>query len=284
MGIRFGRSAAVIAAVALLAGPAAATAATPTWTKVGTGLTGNISGVAPGVSGWVIVRDNKAAGQNRISLLSDTDVVTALTWPGTAPKDLESVAAVPGVSGDYAALTSSGTGSLFAISGTTVTVVSQFTVPRGTSNVESFALTQVGSAVVAVWATRGSTTAPANVFAATFTPSTGVFGRVATAKVSVPYPDSDLRQVTDLAIVNANLVGSAASDPGDSGPFDSALYNLGSVTVSAGRVALTITTPTSLGSYGGHKIEGVACSGTTGLLGSDDEKLGGWVRTDGFCG
>jgi hypothetical protein len=280
------RAIGVVAAVAVatvVAGAPVARGADTTWTEVASGTTGGISGLAPAASGWVVVRDNKLAGQDRVALLSDDGAVTELTWPGTAPQDLESLAAVPGASGEYAALTSTGEGSLISLPGPAVSVDGQFTVPKGTRNIESLALTQVGTTTVALWATRGSTTAPANVYAATFTPATGVFGRVSTTKVSVPYPTSSLRQVSDLTVVAGRVIGASTSDPGVAGPFDSALYDLGTVTVSAGRAVFSSSAPQLLGTYPGHKVEGIACSGTVGLLGSDDEKLGGWMRAESFC-
>jgi hypothetical protein len=261
-----------------------ATAFNETWTTVASGTTGGISGLAPqSGAGWVVVRDNKSAGQNRIALLSDSAMVTPLTWPGTQPQDLEALTAVPDMPGQFVALTSAGRGYVLTVGATSVTVLRTFTVPRGTANIESFTLTGVGADIVSVWATRGSTTAPAKVFAATFASTTGQFGTVVTGRVTVPYPTSNLRQIADLAVVGGRLIGSATSDPGANGPFASALYDLGSITVTAGRVSLTIQTPLSLGRLDGHKVEGIACSGGQGLLGSDDEKAGGAVRTTTVC-
>lgn len=271
----------IVAAIVLVAGPAPAEDGT--WTRVGVGITEGISGLAPAGTGWVIARDNKVAGQNRVALLDGAGRVTPLTWPGEAPADLESLALVPDGSGSYAALTSTGRGSLFTLAAGSVSVQRSFTVPRGAANIEAFALTPIGSSVVAVWAIRGSSTAPATVFAATFVPGTGVFGKVVSGKVTVPYPTTKARPVSDLAIVGFRLVASSTSDPGNAGPFDSALYDVGSVGLTAGRATLSLKPPVSLGTYAGHKIEGIACAAGTGLLGTDDEKQGGWVRAATFC-
>jgi len=270
--------------VGVLVAAPAAPAFEEAWTRVGTGTTGGVSGIAATDQGWLVVRDNKQAGQNRVSLLSDDGVTTALTWPGTAPVDLESVAAVPGRPGRFVALTSTGRGSVFTVSGSSVAVERSFTTPAGKGNLESFALTQVGSTTVAVWGTRGSPTAPATLWAASFSSDTGVFGRVKAGKVTVPYPTTAVRHVSDLAVVGSRLIGSAASDPGVNGPFSSAVYDLGTVGFASGRATMTLQTPVSLGTFPDHKIEGLACSGTSGLVGSDDEKQGGWVRTLAFCG
>jgi hypothetical protein len=271
------------AVVAVVAVQAQASAFDDAWSRVASGTTGGISGLAPSDSGWVIVRDNKLAGQNRVALLDDAGAVTPLSWPGSAPQDLESLAAVPGVPGQYATLTSTGSGFVFTIQGATMSVVRSFVVPKGTRNIESFALVEADTATLAVWATRGSSTVPAKVFAATFIASTGAFGAVVTGRVTVPYPTIDVRYIADLAIVGGRLIGSATSDPGASGPFGSALYDLGSVSLSAGRAALTIEPPARLATYDGHKVEGVACRGAVGLLGADDEKLGGWARSTPIC-
>jgi hypothetical protein len=256
----------------------------PSWVQVGAGSLNNISGMAPAASGWVVIRDNKLAGQNRISLLDDNAKATALTWPGPLPADLESVDRVPGRADAFAAVTSAGKGTIVEISGTTVSIDRSFVLPNAQSGVEAFALATAGTATVAVWATRGSTTAPAKVSAATFTPSTGVFGKVVTGKVSVPYPTTAVRQVSDVKIVAGRLVISSASDPGNSGPFTSALYDVGRVSVTGGKAVLALAAPVSLGQFPGHKVEAIACSGSTGMLGSDDEKNGAWVRSFDFCG
>ena len=103
------------------------------------------------------------------------------------------------------------------------------------------------------------------------------------AKVTVPYPTANVRQISDLALVGTRLIASSASDPGANGPFDSAMYRIGSLGFDGVRAVLTMHTPQSLGTFPGHKMEGIACSGTTGLVGSDDENQGGWVRTASFC-
>jgi hypothetical protein len=193
------------------------------------------------------------------------------------------LAAVPGSADQYVALSSAGRGYVLALGAASVTVQRTFAVPRGTANIESFALAPVGNLIVSAWATRGSATTPAKVFAATFTPSTAAFGRVSTGKVTVPYPTASVRQIADLAIVDGRIVSSATSDPGANGPFASALYDLGSLSVAAGRARLTLQTPLSLGRFDGHKIEAIACAGASGVLASDDEKRGAAVRTTAVC-
>lgn len=263
----------------------APTGGDPTWTQVGSGITEGISGMAATPSGgWVVVRDNKAAGENRLALLSAGGVVTPLTWPGTPPQDLEAIDAWPGQPGRYVALTSGGSGRVVSVSGTTVSVISSFTLPTGRTEDEGFALTRIDNTTVAVWGERGSTTTAGHLYAATFNVSAGTFGAVSQATVAVPYPTTDVRQISDTKLINGRIVISSSADPGDDGPFDSALYDVGQVSLSGGRAQLGMATPRSLGRFDGHKVEGIACSGSSGLLGSDDENLGGWTTAADFCG
>jgi len=280
--LRVGASALVVGL--LLAPIPSAAAVNNTWTRVAAGTTGGISGAAPAASGWVVVRDNKAAGQNRIALLGANGKLTLLSWPGSAPQDLESLAAVPGATGQYVAVTSKGLAHLIAVGGSAVTVQRTFQLPKVSNNVEGFALTRIGSTTVALWATRGSTTAAAQIRAATLDLSTATFGAISNAPVRVPYPTANLRQVSDLMVSGGRVVVSSASDPGANGPFDSAVYDVGSVSLTPKKAVLTLATPRSLGTFSGHKIEGIACSGGNGIVGSDDEKQGGWVRAASICG
>lgn len=261
-----------------VAGPATTTTDLPTtWTRVGAGQTGGISGMAPAPNGWLVVRDNKTQAQNRIALLGTDGVLTPLDWPGERPVDLESVDAVPGQAGRYVAVTSTGRATELDVTGQQVVVRSSFALPLVSSGVEGFALTRVGGVVVAVWATRGSTTAPARVFAATWSPVTHAFGTASTVRVRVPFPTTDVRQVSDIELAAGRLVVTSTSDPGSSGPFSSAVTDVGSLTVTGGQPRLRAQPPVVRGTVSGHKVEGFVCDAAGSVLASDDETLGGWV-------
>ena len=193
--------------------PGAAAAAGPEWTLSGAGTAGTISGAAPAPQGWLLVRDAKPAGQNRVSLLDDQDRITALAWPGTPPDDLEAVDAVPGRAGEYLAVTSTGPAHHIGVGPSGLTVLRRLSLPRGTA-VEGLALVPVGGTTVAVWASRGSTTKPGKLLAATVDLTTWSFGPIDTAQVTVPFPTTDVRHVSDLEVVGTRLVVSSASDPG----------------------------------------------------------------------
>jgi hypothetical protein len=273
----------VLGAVLVLAPLAGPSHAATTWTQLGTGSARGISGLAPSASGWVIARDNKLAGQNRIALLSPTLQVTELGWPGTAPQDVESLAAVPGTPDRYVACTSARLCSVIDIAGTTVSVRRTFTLPgSGTTN-ESIVLTSVTGRSVALWADRGSATAPGKLHAAFVDLTTWTFGQVATVNVRVPWPTGPIRHVSDAAVVGGRVVVSSATDPGAGGPFDSAVYDVATLGRTSARATLTAHAPTELGRFPGHKIEGLVCATGLDLLGTDDEKAGGSVAQVEVC-
>lgn len=264
---------------------AAAQQRTDEWIRVGTGSTGGVSGLAPAPTGWVIAHDNKAAGQGRIALLSPAYAVTELTWPGTAPTDLESVGAVPGKPGRYVTCTSAGACYALTVKGTALKVTGHFSLPAGGHQNEAFTMTQAGGATVALWADRGTETSPATLYAAILHLAKGTFGAVTTARVAVPWPTTHVRPVSDAAIVDGRILVTSAADNGDNGPFDSAAYEVGTIGRKGARVTLTLHAPTELERFAGHKVEGIACTDdrTPALLGTDDEKLGGFVTQAAIC-
>lgn len=313
------------AAVALLslAGSAATVAyasdpapATEEWQRVGTGMTGGVSGIAVIENGarvgdpldLLMVRDNKNPGENRIATVqyqpSSPPLVRELPWQGMdAPRDLEAVDSVPGQPGDFVALSSDGTAYHFTLDPNAAMVWGSSPVPGRAAgdNYESFALTRQHGRTVAVWATRGSSDGlPALVRAAEYDPNSGVFGP-ATAPVSFSVPDplpvdgQEVRHASDIKVhADGTVLLTAASDPNiNSGPFASAVYYAGKVTVdAAGRISVGLKTKDQLKAVASfskdvdnRKIEAVACASNsgTGIVGTDDEEQGGSLLPLDIC-
>lgn len=273
--------------------------ATPVWQQVGDGITSGISGLAvvPGSraarTDLLVARDNKEPGENRLALVrlrpGDRPQVRPLAWRGSrTPADLEALDAVPGRPGEYVALASDGTGYHLRLdAGAGVArVLGTFTVPGAAEddNYEGFALSAQGHRLVAVWADRGEDSRPGTLHAARLDLTRRAFSAPVTAAFRAPYPAEHVRHVSDLKIgAGGALKVSAASDNGDDGPFDSALYDAGTVSVDGrGTVRLSVrNAPEPLGRYAGHKIEALAClpHSRHGVFGTDDENAGGALRT-----
>lgn len=223
------------------------------WQRVGSGITGGVSGMAlvhgtpvgPGLADVVVVRDNKDAGQDRVvsvRLRPGAEPVTrALDWEGPLPKDLEALDAVPGHRDRYIAVTSKGLAYPLVITdGTAVVQGEPRTLPERAAhdNYESFALFPHPSGrTFAAWATRGSGATKAVVRTAVVgvtEDGIDIGTPTDTREFAVPFPDEDdVRHISDLKILaDGALLVSAASDPDtDDGPFSSAVYHAGSVSV-----------------------------------------------------
>ncbi|MGW0535048.1 hypothetical protein [Streptomyces sp. NPDC003032] len=290
--------------------PATSPATGSGWQRAGDDITSGVSGLAltgraDGATHALIVRDNKKPGQNRIAALTlrpgRSATVEPITWAGTGePIDLEAIEAVPGTSDEYVALASRGllyhlktTGS----AGSAVEVVDVSPLPAiaDGDDYESFALTSHRGKLAAVWADRGAGKAdPSTLRAAPFSFNKygeSDFGPVTTAaRYRAPYPSGDVRHVSDISVTaSGRLLISSASDPGDDGPFDSAVTDAGRVSIDArsGKVRLSVAkSPDLLRKFDGVKIEALECvpNSRTAILGTDDENAGGSVDSTALCG
>ncbi|MFB7634242.1 hypothetical protein ACFC0M_25300 [Streptomyces sp. NPDC056149] len=269
------------------------------WQRVGDGMTAGISGLAVedrhgAAVDLVGVRDNKEPGQNRLVAIGlrpgAAPRVRPLDWVGPLPVDLEAIDAVPGRPHEFLALASGGTAYRVVRNGDTARVLGTFRLPDVSpdANYEGFALSVLRGRTVAVWADRGQDDRPASLFAAAWNPADNSLGAPVSARFRVPYPAAHVRHASDVkAAADGRLTVSSAADPGNDGPFASALYDAGRVTVSrTGRIGLTVSdAPHRLVTVSGHKVEGLAClpGSRAGILGSDDENDGGSVAVARFC-
>lgn len=297
-------------AVAVTTGTAPAQSAEPDgWHSIGSGTASGISGIAVTertVEGFdaLVVRDNKLPGENRIARVAHragaNPRVEPLTWEGgDEPIDLEAIDQVPGTPDEYVAVASEGIGYHLKVTEGAAEVLDLFPLPAIApgDNFENFALTspsQDGNGdgeLVAVWADRGEDDRPGTLYAAPLSfgeYDEAIFGPVRTAQVRAPYPAEDVRHASDLTITaSGDLLVSSASDPGDTGPFDSAVYVAGHVGLdSSGAVRLTAAeAPRALETFQGHKIEALDClpDSPQAALGTDDEASGGALTTAPLC-
>lgn len=264
------------------------------WRPVAAGKTKGISGLATlPTSGagrsFLAVHDNKKAEQVRVSVITLGNPVQLepLVWSGgDLPVDLEGVAGVPGVPGEYVAITSKGAAFhlRYEAEKKGVTLLKQFALPNGSDKTEfeGFDLHRFGDTLLCVWADRGDTKTPGMIYWATLDLKTFAFGNRFSTPVSVPFPTSETRPISDLRIDEGGTVFITSSrDPGDEGPFQSALYAVGNFHKSDDDVDFT-PNPTliRLRVFADHKIEALELvPGPTGgiVFGSDDEDYGGWL-------
>ena len=285
------RDLAPVVAVVLLA---CAAAPDSDWIDVGAGQQRTISGMAL-VRGngreaeFLIVHDNKQPGETRLALASFGDGVrySAVPWPDgyALPVDLEAVTAVPDAPGLFVVATSGGTISVLHLDGTHAELRAAITLPDrpGVPNFEGFTLQRLDGALVAVWAQRGAGAAAGRLYWGRLTLDPLGVADVASEEIRVPYPpelDPNTRHISDLRVDRSGrLVIASAYDPGDAGPFESAVYEAGAFASAGGRV--TYARPASLATLYRYKrkIEAIELvdDERTLALGTDDEFEGSAV-------
>ena len=278
------------------------------WRLVREGILFGISGMAVlqqqnSAVSFVIVHDNKNPDDGRLAVLTITPQqppkYLPLSWPNSAemPVDLEAITAVPGAGApSFMAATSYGKIYHLRISANQeVSVVGVFDLPpypEG-SNFEGFALQEINGKLLAFWGHRGENEDPGVIYWGTIDLSSYKITLVGEATVRVPFPvrpqlssgRGSVRHVSDLKVDPAGIVYiSSATDSGDDGPFASAWYAVGAVTVAPDRVEFRQNTSlVPLRRFPDRKIEAFELfPGASGgvVFGSDDENMGGWLYTD----
>jgi len=276
----------------------AASQAADQWHHVGDGILMGISGMALFESArervsFLVVHDNKEPNQDRAGVVTveagKEPTYKRLNWSGgDPPEDLEALAAVPGQKGEYVAGTSKGKLCRIRVDDSKgVEVIKVFQIPGVPENseTEGFDLQKIGDVIVAAWADRGDGEEPAILTWSKFEPATNEFSETHSAKIHVPWPENEARDVSDLKIDQAGVVFiSSAFDGGDDGPFASAVYTAGAFHSARGEVGFAQNPAlTRLYHFEGRKIEALELvPGRAGgiIFGTDDENLGSAVYFD----
>lgn len=267
------------------------------WLGVSTGSSRTISGLSLLAGGggkagvFLVAVDGKgdAAKDPRFARLSVDGLVVSfepLTLRAgnvVPPVDVESIAAVPGTPDEFIAVASQGALYRIKYSGereVSVLGVRKFgTLARG-SNVEGFDLKRLGQKPVAVWAHRGDENGPAVLYWGFWTEGRAPIAAVGQWSFQVTLGVPAVRSVSDLRLdADGEVYAIAASDPGDAGPFSSALFHLGTLRVEGEKLQFAPRSPPRLlVSIPLHKVEGFELLGSTAkrgwALGSDDESAG----------
>ncbi|MEO8071804.1 MAG: hypothetical protein ABI891_15285 [Acidobacteriota bacterium] len=272
-----------------------ANAQTNQWRPVSGSRHDNISGMAlveheGNKTVFIIVNDNKKKEQNHAALVTiegrNAPKYQPLGWIGDdVGVDFEAVSSVPSAKNEFMALTS--TGRVFHIAldreNNSVKVLKSFDVPQipAKHDFEGFALQKVNNILLAIWADRGLDAKPAQLFWSRFDLQSDAFaGETTSTFVKVPYPIGNTRHISDLKIDQSGAVFiSSASDPGNDGPFSSAIYFAGTFNFCSAPKISFIGSPTltRLFRFDYHKVEAIEfVPGADGgmAFGTDDENLG----------
>ena len=290
-----GRPGSIRAATTLAAVIVSLPAQLPDFIRTETGQRYAISGIAfvrhvGAGSQFLVAHDNRGPGENRLALvtLGSRVTYTPVPWPPgkPLPGDLESLSSLPGAPGRYVTSTSDGTVSLLELTGDTVALRGAFTLPARPPlpNFEGLSVQRVNGQLIIAWGQRGAGPQPAVLFWGTFDPDRLLVTGVSSVTITVPFPSPqspDTRHIADIKIDSAGAVLiSSTNDPGDDGPFQSALYLAGRFLVSGDAVTFEPRVPLAReGSFPGHKVEAIELMENERevVLGTDDEHQGGAV-------
>jgi hypothetical protein len=286
----------VLGLVVVLAGAALSARLFSGWTTIGREPTMTISGLAridaPGAdaAAYLIVHDNKLPDEARLAVLTmrPEPEYAVLPWPAgfALPFDLEAVSPIPGEPELFVALTSGGTATLLEIVGDGVELRGAFTLPArpGLPNFEGLSVQRVGERLVAAWGHRGAGTEAGQIFWGELDLDGPAVIGADVVEFRVPFPrqdDPNTRHISDLRISAAGQLWiAAASDPGNDGPFVSAIYQAGRFRAGDGTTRFDPQPSLSPVATYDRKIEAIELtSDESGLvLGTDDEADGAAIR------
>ncbi|MEH1909490.1 MAG: hypothetical protein V7L05_18930 [Nostoc sp.] len=268
------------------------------WRPVRGGIPFGISGIAliepqSNSLDFLIVHDNKQKNQGRLAIISikgkNQPEYFPLNWPNNIelPIDLEALTSVPEKTKfSFIALSSSGKAYYIRLNpaNKTISVLKEFNLPgiiQG-NNFEAFGLQNIDGKLVAIWAHRGEGKQPATIFWGVFDLAKYQITLAGSANLKAPFPSGNVRHISDIKVDPVGIVYiTSASDAGDDGPFQSAVYVAGYLGLHGNKIAWQQNpqlVPFYRSNY--HKIEGIELvPGAEGgvVVGTDDENLGSYV-------
>jgi hypothetical protein len=275
------------------------------WRPIRGGIPFGISGIAllgqrSNALDFLIVHDNKQKNQGRLAIISikgkNQPEYFPVNWQNDIelPIDLEAVTSIPGkTNSDFIAFSSSGKAYhiRLKLANKTISIINKFElplIPPG-SNFEAFALQNTEGKLVAAWADRGEKEQPAKIYWGVLDLATYQITPAGSANLKVPFPSGNVRHISDLKIDPVGIVFiTSASDAGDDGPFQSAVYVAGYLGLRADKIIWRQNSElVSLYRSDYHKIEAIELvPGSEGgvIVGTDDENLGSSVYMLGGSG
>tara|TARA_B110000014_G_scaffold66888_1_gene45721 strand:- start:217 stop:1110 length:894 start_codon:yes stop_codon:yes gene_type:complete len=256
-----------------------------------------ISGISPtsDTNKYLVVHDNKKKGQLRVGLinLAADSLYEGLKWPGeTLPIDLEALSNIPGLQNEYIAMGSWGFCYWIKLDlqSNTLDIIKEFRIPDSGPplNLESFLIIRKNNNTYATWAHRGSD----NEESILFWGSISLFDDNINISVedsvfiNLPWPIKSKRHMSDMDIDDNNAIWtSATSDPGDDGPYQSAIYKIGNFEISKEKLYFNIsdTFPKKF-VFNNNKVEALTINGNKIIFATDDENLGAAINfsVDGY--
>ena len=139
----------------------------------------------------------------------------------------------------------------------------------------------MGDKFLAAWGHRGKSKYPGKLFWGWLDFNSRTVEAVDSIEISVEWPTEHVRHIADLKI---NEFGDcwivATSDPGDDGPFSSALYHIGRFQIEDNQINFyQILSRKPAFKFETHKVEGFDFIDNGIITATDDENFGGSIKT-----
>ena len=259
------------------------------WQLVGEERSVAISGIATVGGHTIVVHDNKREYEGRIGIITESGgelKYRILEWPNeTLPFDVEALATVPGSATDMIAMESQGKCHWLVFDQAKMRLAYNgfIQIPwiKWPTNLEGFGLMKVGDKFLAAWGHRGKSEYPGKLFWGWIDFDLRTVEPVDSIEITVEWPTEHVRHIADLKInESGDCWVSATSDPGDDGPFSSALYHLGRFQIEDNQINFyQVLNRQPAFKFETHKVEGFEFIENGVIAATDDENFGGYLKT-----
>ena len=250
-----------------------------------------VSGISPTTDKdkYLVVHDNKKKDQLRVGLIdiNADSLYIGLEWPTkTLPMDLEALSDIPGLENEYIAMGSWGFCYWIKLDlqSQTIDLIKEFRIPGSGPplNLENLLILGEGDNLYVAWAHRGSDHEESILYWG----SISLFDEdiaisvIDSVFINIPWPLTAKRHMSDMDIDNNNILWtSATSDPGDNGPYKSAIYKIGLFEIVKEKINFNISQPfTKQFVFEKNKVEALAVINNKIVFATDDENLGSAIN------
>ena len=250
------------------------------WSQIHDTREYSISGVALFNDGYIVVHDNKKKNQARVSFVDEKLKISRLVWPEPLlPFDLEAVEELPNYKNRFILMES--TGKCYEVYidpiDYRIDVLNTFTLPglRWNMNLEGLTIYDSSQGLVFIYGDRGSDTRKSKLITVFFNHKKIRFYDINSYTLDLKEPMKNKRNIADLSInQNGDIWTSATSDPGNNGPFSTALYDIGKIN-PAGKFELIhpdLQKPVMIFKH--QKVEAMLFHDSDLILMTDNENFG----------
>ena len=259
------------------------------WSLISAKRKHSVSGVVVAENIWYVVHDNKKPDQPKMGWIDPIKKqYHSLEWKNKKhPIDLEALTTISDKPLEMVAMTSRGNCFHIKINKkeNTVETIKEFSIPGVVPpmNLEGLSIQKTDGGYYIVWADRGLNDRFGNIFYGFLNLKTGTIEPEASHSFFTPWPENNVRHITDLYIEkNGNCWVSSASDPGDDGPFDSAVCRVGQFQLKNDTLKFTEEPNPHFIKEKQYKIEALNVMSGKGCFATDDENAGVYIKITKF--